>query len=306
MWILLSVIYGVMIGFYNVLRQKASDRSPILFVIALTCSVAFLAISWSVPEAIAVGGKGVALFLLKSVIVFSLWVFELLAFKNYFMSSLQPISAIRVVISFVLSLIVFNEPVIWWRFIGVAIIFCGLILLNEFDRRQLKKDLQASANFQEGQNQLILQTESKKRRLKAIIFFIISCLLNEISALLDKFYMDVYLPGQMQFWFLLFVSLFAWVGFLFLCLKQKKWLICKKDWGNWFIYICGIILVVADRLLFTALTYPDVLVSGVSIIKQLSTIVTVILGGLVYKEPNLKQKLLFLAIMLVGIVIVLI
>ena len=84
MWILLSVIYGLMIGFYNVLRQKASDRSPILFVIALTCSVAFLAISWSVPEAIAVGGKGVALFLLKSVIVFSLWVFELLAFKNYF------------------------------------------------------------------------------------------------------------------------------------------------------------------------------------------------------------------------------
>ena len=268
-----------MIGFYIVLRQKASDRSPILFVIALSCSVAFLSISWSLPEAIAVDGKGIALFLLKSVIVYALWVFELLAFKNYFMSSLQPISAIRVVISFVLSLIVFSEPVIWWRFIGVAIIFCGLILLNEFDRRQLNK---------------------------AIIFFVISCVLNEISALLDKFYMDEYLPGQMQFWFLLFVSLFAWAGFLFLCLKQKKWLICKKDWGNWFIYVCGIILVVADRLLFTALTYPDVLVSGVSIIKQLTTIVTVIFGGLLYKEPNLKNKLIFLAIMLVGIVIVLI
>ena len=132
------------------------------------------------------------------------------------MSSLQPISAIRVVISFVLSLIVFSEPVIWWRFIGVAIIFCGLILLNEFDRRQLNKDLEGSANLQQEQSQLMLQTERKKRRLKAIIFFVISCVLNEISALLDKFYMDEYLPGQMQFWFLLFVSLFAWAGFLFL------------------------------------------------------------------------------------------
>ena len=264
-----------------------------------------MSISWSLPEAIAVDGKGIALFLLKSVIVYALWVFELLAFKNYFMSSLQPISAIRVVISFVLSLIVFSEPVIWWRFIGVAIIFCGLILLNEFDRRQLNKDLEGSANLQQEQSQLMLQTERKKRRLKAIIFFVISCVLNEISALLDKFYMDEYLPGQMQFWFLLFVSLFAWAGFLFLCLKQKKWLICKKDWGNWFIYVCGIILVIADRLLFTALTYPDVLVSGVSIIKQLTTIVTVIFGGLLYKEPNLKYKLIFLAIMLVGIVIVL-
>lgn len=64
--------------------------------------------------------------------------FELIALKNYYISSLQPISAIKVVIAFIANMLIFNEQVVWWKFIGVVIIFAGLITLNQYDRKTLK------------------------------------------------------------------------------------------------------------------------------------------------------------------------
>ena len=112
--------------------------------------------------------------------------------------------------------------------------------------------------------------------------------------------------NQMQFWFMFFVSVIIWVAFFILCLKEKRMLVGKADWKNWTMYVFPVILIVADRFLFTALSQPDVLVSGVAIIKQLSTVVSVIFGGLLYKEPKLQYKLIYLAFILVGIVIVVI
>ena len=83
-------------------------------------------------------------------------------------------------------------------------------------------------------------------------------------------------------------------------------LVSKSDFKNFYIYLIACILIVADRFLFTSLSQPDVLVSGVSVIKQISIIVSVIFGGLWFKEPKLKNKLAFLAIILAGIVVVLI
>ena len=67
------------------------------------------------------------------------------------------------------------------------------------------------------------------------------------------------------------------------------------------------VLAFSSTLGFVLISWsPDVLVSVVSIIKQLSTIVAVIFGGLLYKEPNLKMKLAFLFMIMAGIVIVVI
>ena len=306
MWILLTAIYGILIGIYSVTRKKASDQSSIIFMIALSSTFGFLLISWTAPEAFATDWQGVLLFLLKALIVFMAWIFELIAFKNYYMSSLKPISAIRVVISFVVSLIIFNEPVIWWKFFGVVVIFVGLLLLNYFDRKQLKNIL---VNKEQCFNRLEQKRENdnlNRKRILAIIFFILSCCLNVISGILDKLFLDSYTPSQMQFWFIFFIAVLGWIAFFVLCIKNKKILITKKDWKNWLIYLSGAILIIADRLLFIALTDPNVLVSGVSILKQLSTVISVIFGGILYKEPNLKYKIVFVVFILVGIVIVLV
>ena len=88
--------------------------------------------------------------------------------------------------------------------------------------------------------------------------------------------------------------------------KRKENAGQKNDWKNWLIYILPVMLIVVDRFMFTALAQPDAMVSVVSVLKQFSNVVSVTFGGLLYKEPNLKNKLVYLAIIIVGIVAVLI
>lgn len=323
MWILFTTIYGVLIGFFTVLRKTASQKSNILFVLAFSSTLGFLFVSWSAPEAFLVGWQNILLILGKAFIVALAWVSELIALKNYFISSLQPISAIKVVVSFVASLLIFGETFVWWKFIGVALIFVSLILLNHFDKVFLKKEgfknkfalaqssLKCMKKYKNSffsdykfvyKNQI--HEKLRSNRAKAVIFFSLSCLLNVTSGILDKFILNNVSTNQMQFYFMLFVSVIIWIFFFLFCLKEKKMLVHKSDWKNWVIYVLPIILIVADRFLFNALSQPDVLVSGVSIIKQLSTVVAVVFGGLLYKEPNLKIKLLFLLPILAGVAIV--
>ena len=60
-------------------------------------------------------------------------------------------------------------------------------------------------------------------------------------------------------------------------------------------------LVVGDRLLFEANASPSSEVTVMTIIKQSSVIVTVLLGWLIYKEKNIAYKLFCCLIVLAGI-----
>ena len=93
---------------------------------------------------------------------------------------------------------------------------------------------------------------------------------------------------------------------LYYLYKRKENAGQKNDWKNWLIYILPVMLIVVDRFMFTALAQPDAMVSVVSVLKQFSNVVSVTFGGLLYKEPNLKNKLVYLAITIVGLVAVLI
>lgn len=332
MWVLFATIYALLIGFYTVLMKKASQKTNLLFVLAVSSSIGFLLVSWSAVEAVTLSWQYILFIFGKSIIVSLALVFELIALKNYYISSLQPISAIKVVIAFIANMLIFNEQVVWWKFIGVVIIFAGLITLNQYDRKTLKNANDLNSNniglnknivkyenignenaYIEKNNKVsenvVVETDMqtlKKRRIKAIIFFIFSCIFNETSGILDKIILNHVSTNQMQFWFMLFVAIIIWIYFFVLCTKKRKMQVQKSDWKNYLMYIIPFILIIADRFLFTALSQPNVLVTGVSIIKLLSTIVAVIFGGLLYKEPNLKYKLIYLAIILVGIIIVLV
>ena len=144
------------------------------------------------------------------------------------------------------------------------------------------------------------EQQLKRNRITAITLFLLSCILSETSAILDKFILNNISPNQMQFWFMMLVSIILWICFFAACIKNKNRLVSKSDFKNFYIYLIAFILIIADRFLFTALSQPDVLVSGVSVIKQISIIVSVVFGGIWFKEPKLKNKLAFLAIILAG------
>ena len=89
------------------------------------------------------------------------------------------------------------------------------------------------------------------------------------------------------------------------CIKNKKFMATKKDWKNIYIYTSAIILIVADQLLFRGLMDPNSKASIVSILKQITLIVSVIFGALIFKEKGSKNRLYFITIILIGIIIIL-
>lgn len=307
MWILYASIYATIIGFFSVFKKKATAKTNTLFVLAFHGTLGFLLLSWTAFfDAFKISSQSFLFLLLKSFIVAFMWIFELIALKKYYISSLQPISSIKVVIGFVAGIIIFSEPFVWWKCIGVAIIFVGLVMLNFYDAKHIVKFESSKSNFENMNASTHDEQQLKRNRITAITLFLLSCILSEISAILDKFILNNISPNQMQFWFMMLVSIILWICFFAACIKNKNMLVSKSDFKNFYIYLIACILIIADRFLFTALSQPDVLVSGVSVIKQISIIVSVIFGGLWFKEPKLKNKLAFLAIILAGIVVVLI
>ncbi len=307
MWILYASIYATIIGFFSVFKKKATARTNTLFVLAFHSTLGFLLLSWTAFfDAFKISSQSFLFLLLKSFIVAFMWIFELIALKKYYISSLQPISSIKVVIGFVAGIIIFSEPFVWWKCIGVAIIFVGLVMFNFYDAKHIVKFESSKSNFENMNASNHDEQQLKRNRITAITLFLLSCILSEISAILDKFILNNISPNQMQFWFMMLVSIILWICFFAACIKNKNMLVSKSDFKNFYIYLIACILIVADRFLFTSLSQPDVLVSGVSVIKQISIIVSVVFGGIWFKEPKLKNKLAFLAIILAGIVVVLI
>lgn len=307
MWILYASIYATIIGFFSVFKKKATARTNTLFVLAFHSTLGFLLLSWTAFfDAFKISSQSFLFLLLKSFIVAFMWIFELIALKKYYISSLQPISSIKVVIGFVAGIIIFSEPFVWWKCIGVAIIFVGLVMFNFYDAKHIVKFESSKSNFENMNASNHDEQQLKRNRITAITLFLLSCILSEISAILDKFILNNISPNQMQFWFMMLVSIILWICFFAACIKNKNMLVSKSDFKNFYIYLIAFILIVADRFLFTSLSQPDVLVSGVSVIKQISIIVSVVFGGIWFKEPKLKNKLAFLAIILAGIVVVLI
>ena len=72
---------------------------------------------------------------------------------------------------------------------------------------------------------------------------------------------------------------------------------------NYWILITAICLVLGDRILFEANKIPESKVSIMTLIKQLSTIETIILGKVWFKEKDIVKKLLCSVIIIIGIVL---
>ena len=68
--------------------------------------------------------------------------------------------------------------------------------------------------------------------------------------------------------------------------------------------VCRLARAMGDWLYFRGLSYPDVHVSAVSLMRRLSVVITFVLGAKFFHETNLWRKAVALAVVLVGIVLI--
>lgn len=278
-WVLLVLAYGLIKGIREVLKKKALEKSSLIEVLFLYTFLSFLIVTPEVRNAGGVPAKLMIMIVVKSFAIFLAWLCGFKAISNMPVSLYGVIDLSRVIFSTVLGIVLVHETVTASGWIGFVLVIAGLLMLK------LRKG----------------SDNSKEVEGKFVILSLISCALNGFSGVLDKIIMSTndINDGQLQFWYMLFL-VFFYLIYIVLTKQQIRW---KSALKNYWIWILAVAFVIADRCLFIANGIEGSRVTVMTLIKQSSVIVTILLGKLIFKEKNIGYKLICALVVLSGILI---
>lgn len=132
------------------------------------------------------------------------------------------------------------------------------------------------------------------------LFTVISILTGAMSGLYDKHLMGSMDVMTVQVWFNVYQCLIMLPILLLLWYPQRK----KSTpfvW-HWNIVFISVFLIIADWIYFYALSFPDSMISIVSMIRRSNVLVTFVAGALFFHEKNLKSKAVDLFLVLLGMI----
>ena len=276
-WILYTLIYAIFTGFFQCAKKKAVEKNTIYEVLTVFSTIAFILAALTTNNAFDIGFIPLIIVFIKSIIIVVAWILSLNVIQKMPISLYSVINLSRILFSIIMSVIFLGEKLTVLIIVGAIIIILGLFLVNKVSNVK----------------------NEKETSLKAILILLVSCLLNSISAIIDKQVLKYITPIQLQFWFLFFLAICYWVIILF---KHKK-LDFKKIKKNYWILIAATCLTVADRFLFKANEIPESKVSVMTLIKQASVIEGIILGKIFFDEKNIIKKLLCSMLIIIGIIL---
>lgn len=275
-WILYTLIYALFTGFFQCARKKAVEKNSIYEVLAILSTISFILVSLTSKDVFNIGFTPLMIIFTKSIIIVISWILSLYAIQKMPISLYSIINLSRIVFSIMLSVIFLGEQLTTLLIIGAIIIILGLFLVNKVSNVE----------------------NEKETSLKVVLILLISCLFNSVSAIIDKQVLKYITSIQLQFWFLLFLSIFYWCIIIFKNVKIDF----KKTKQNYWILVAAICLTVGDRFLFKANEFPESKVAIMTLIKQLSVIEGIILGKIFFNEKNIIKKLLCSLLIIVGII----
>lgn len=277
-WVYLVTLYSVIKGVREILKKKSlqiNSLAEVLFFHTLLGLI--LVIPTCTMDVFSITISQFFVMLIKSSVIFFAWILSFTSIKHTPISFCGIIDMSRIVFSTLLAIIVLDEKMTIYNTIGFVLVILGVFLVN-------------------------FKKTSKAENIKPvfIVLMLVSCLLNAISGLIDKIVMKDMTSAQVQFWYMLFLSI---LYFVFLIVKQGKNINFKSVVKNHYIWILSIIFIIADRALFIANSYPESKVTVMTLIKQSSVFIVVLLGKLVFKEKNIAYKMLCASIIILGVLI---
>ena len=274
-WIIFTILYALFVAFFESAKKKAVERNSIYEVLANFSLIAFLLTFFITKDAFKIDYSYLPLIFFKASIIVIAWILGVKVLEKMQISLYSMIKISRIIFSVLLSYLFLGEKITFITLIGMSIIILGLILVNKTVNKE----------------------ERKEKSIKLVILLLISCLLNSISAIIDKKILLHITSGQLQFWFLLFLTMYYWV----ILLMKKEKINYKEIKKNYWIPVAAIALVVGDRFLFIANENVDSQVIIMTMLKQLSVIMSIILGKIIFKEKEITKKLLYSMLIIGGI-----
>ncbi len=294
MWALFGLASALFLGIYDIFKKQSVNNNavmPALFFSTVTSALfftPFILLSRFSPEVLLNTGLFVpeltaaehGMVIIKSTIVVSSWVLAFFALKYLPITIVAPIRATGPLWTLIGALLIFHERLNAFQWIGIVI---TLLFFYRF----------STAGKLEG---------IEFRKNKWIFFIVIATLLGAASGLYDKFILRRIDRVAVQAWFSVY-QVVVLLPFALLNEPIRKRKNISFEW-RWTIPLIGIFLIIADYLYFFALSNEDALISILSALRRGSVLVAFVVGGLLFREQNLKKKGLLLLGILTGILLI--
>ena len=288
MWVLLAVTSALLLGVYDIFKKisvTGNNVLSVLFYNTLFCSLLMLpAIGVDFYNGIApFDGNPTShlLILVKSAIVLSSWILGYFSLKHLPLTITGPIGATRPVMVLVGAVIIFGEQLNALQYCGVLLGFCSLFFISRLGKKEHQQGV------------------SNTRWLWLAIG---SAICGAASGLYDKYLLQQFQPLQVQSWYAIYQCIIMGVT-IGLIKKFQPSANATPFKFKWTIPFISIFLTIADVAYFYALSDENAMISIVSMIRRGSVIVSFLFGILILKEKNLKLKVIDLALLLLGLIL---
>ncbi len=290
MWLLLAFLSAALLGFYDAFKkQSLRDNAvlPVLFLNTMFSSLIFLPfilLSVFSPHVLGgtmfnvpvVGWEVHKFIIVKSFIVLSSWIFGYFGMKHLPLTIVGPINATRPVMVLVGAMLIFGERLNLYQWIGVMLAALSFLMLSRSGKKE-------GIDFKHN---------------KWIFFIVLAAMTGAVSGLYDKYLMAFLNPMVVQSWYNVYQMLIMCPILILLWYPHRKES-TKFRW-DWSIIFISIFLSAADFAYFYALSYPDSMISIVSMVRRGSVVVSFLFGALFFREKNLKSKAVDLILVLIG------
>ena len=326
MWLILAFISATFLGFYDASKKAALKNNAVLPVLFLNTVFSTLIFSpflidyiggfgWfsgtlldtapfhcntevfdnqqittsslpinderSIDNTLSINGlsatvKAHLMVIFKACIVLTSWICGYFGLKHIPLTIVGPINATRPVMVLVGAMLIFGERLNLYQWAGVLLTIVSIFLMSRSSR---KEDIDFKRN-------------------KWIWCVAAAAVTGAISGLYDKHVMSVLNPMFTQSWFNFYQMVIMTV-------------ICAVVWyptrtkttpfrWNWAIPLISIFICIGDFAYLTSLNDPSSMISVVSLVRRSSVVISFACGVLIFKERNLRAKIIDLGLILLG------
>lgn len=291
MWLALAFCSAFLLGCYDVNKKLSLNGNaviPVLFMNTLFSSLLFVPFiilsfctDWLDGTMVYVPQASMETHLrvfVKAIIVLSSWISGYFALKHLPLTLAGPIKATQPVLTLLGALLIFGERLNGYQWAGVLCALASFYLLSLSGK---KEGIRFAHN-------------------RWIFLMFLSIMMGALSGLYDKHLMRSLDVMTVQVWFNIYQLAIMSVVLLTLWYPNRK-KTTPFRW-RWNIIFISLFLCMADWIYFYALTFPDSMISIVSMVRRSSVLVTFTAGALFFHEKNLKSKALDLLLVLLGMI----
>lgn len=285
MWVVLAFISTLFLGIYDVSKKISLRKNSVLPVLVISTGISALIFTTiiifpsngSLLNVPAGNLKDHLYIISKSLIVVTSWICSYYGLKYTPISTYGPINATRPVFVLLGAMLLFGERLNILQWCGVIISIFSIYMLGVSSRKKEGIDF---------------------RHNKAIFLVLTGTIIGASSALYDRYLLRFMDSVFVQGWSCIY-------EFPMMCLAAMLiWYPRRREeepfrW-SWAIPVIAIALTTADFAYFHALSYPDAMVSVVSMIRRGSVIISFLCAALIFHEKNLRSKAIDLGMIIIG------